>query len=565
MSSRSIGFLQKATLTVLLSLLTVKVSALVLSQCAIDVNQTHRKAPNDLLLRDRFGKPSNNISQAWGIGYKNCTALCKAPVNVDSYGWISLCQDLTSWFLPWLALTAQLPFATRDKQTDFLALLLALGSPSFAIFSLALTIFKTRWINRLFRPIKERSEVLGQPRQIKTIKAVRVFLIESQHVPIQIFNGPRREFAHLVVCPENWTWWHSLRDEILKTKRGWTYPLYASVGWVAIPQILTIVDFFNPASTDTSIGIGLAISSLWIWMIPVVLGWVHVGTQTSAETIRDALASRIVPLLGTRRNVTGECIGTRDRSTFGDSYSKTWKCPGHCHSSFDEHRRQRSPPSEPRPRVANSYKRDGEDAYPRAHLGFDESHQRFQPPVTASAERSSSGSSQTFQKAKKFEADDCSREENLTPNENTDLERQSSPFLGNSQFRNNSFRTLLGFSIAGYEVELGSIFNCTRIWSQTTATVHAVEAFSAMTDSQREKRAVHGKAWEDKPNEYNKNLRGTPEQLSKYISLQGKDVATLSVHGKHSGEQVLHCLAAGLVTILLQWGSTGAAMIIAYK
>ena len=120
-----------------------------------------------------------------------------------------------------------------------MALLLALGSPSLIIFSLTLTILDARWINQKFRQIKEENKSLRphRPLQIKAIKAARALLIDSQHIPIQIFNGPRREIAHLIACPENWAWWHSLREEIQKTKRKWTYSLYAQVGWVCVSQL----------------------------------------------------------------------------------------------------------------------------------------------------------------------------------------------------------------------------------------------------------------------------------------------------------------------------------------
>ncbi len=192
------------------------------SQCASDVKQTSWKATNITFLRDRYGNPTNTISQAWGISYEACKAICRGPVNTKGYGWNTLSEALTSWLLPWLALTAQLPFETKDKQTNFMALLLALGSPSLSTFSLSLTILNARWTNQIFRPVKEGNKGLRprRPFQTKAIKAARVFLIESQHTPIQIVNGPRREIAQLVVCSKNWPWWLSLRKEIQKTKRG---------------------------------------------------------------------------------------------------------------------------------------------------------------------------------------------------------------------------------------------------------------------------------------------------------------------------------------------------------
>lgn len=51
----------------------------------------------------------------------------------------------------------------------------------------------------------------------------------------------------------------------------------------------------------------------------MVLGWVYIGTQTSAGSIKAAIASIMVPVLGRETDATGECIGIRDRTTFDES------------------------------------------------------------------------------------------------------------------------------------------------------------------------------------------------------------------------------------------------------
>ena len=196
----------------ILSFLKSKALDMDYSKCAINANQTYWKAPNATFLRDQYGKPTDNVSRAWGISYQSCHAICGTPVNFRSCDWSLLSQGLTSWLLPWLALTAQLPFETKDKQANFTALILVLGSPSLITFSLTLTVLNARWINRNFRQIREEVGSLRphRPLLMKAIKAARAFLIDSQHVPIQAINGPRREIAHLITCPENWAWWLSL-------------------------------------------------------------------------------------------------------------------------------------------------------------------------------------------------------------------------------------------------------------------------------------------------------------------------------------------------------------------
>ena len=104
--------------------------------------------------------------------------------------------------------------------------------------------------------------------------------------------------------------------EIQKTKREWTYSLFAQVGLAFVSQLVTVIDFFTTPASDLTIGVGLAINCLMLWMIPVVLGWVYVGIQRSARSIQDAITSITVPVLGQAKNIQNEGVGIRDRTIF---------------------------------------------------------------------------------------------------------------------------------------------------------------------------------------------------------------------------------------------------------
>ena len=503
------------SLGVILSFLVVTASGIDYSQCALNANGTYWMAPNATFLYDQYGKPTKDMAQAWGISYEYCRTFCGAPVNTKAYDWNLLSDGLISWLLPWLALTAQLPFETKDKQTNFMALLFALGSPSLIIFSLATTILNVRQINRKFRQIKEENQNLrpNRPLQMEAIKSARAFLIDSQHIPIQIVNGPRREIAHLVACPENWAWWRSLREEIQKTKRGWTYSLYAQIGWVCVSQLLAIVTFFTSASFDTSIGIGLAINSLWIWMIPVVLGWVYVGTQTSAGSIKAALSTITVPVLGQEMHVRGECIGIRDRTTFDETFTPPQKSGGKCH-----------------------------------YCKMQTAREQIKMPPQRDIEMSSS-----------------SNENQLAVSTHANPVESWQGFLEDERQCNCAPRTFLGFPISGCNLEPGPIFNYARIWSHMNAVQHVANAFRAATYWQKERRSVNGQPWNCAPDRYDENFRGSPRELSMYISELGEDKPDFFVHERSSSEMALHCITAISITVFLQWSSTGAAIVIAYK
>ena len=98
-----------------------------------------------------------------------------------------------------------------------------------------------------------------------------------------------------------------------------------------------------------------------------------------------------------------------------------------------------------------------------------------------------------------------------------------------------------------------------------SAVRHVAEAFSVSLSRQRTRQTVHGQPWAKEVGEGAENLRGSPEETSRYISRYGEDRINLTIHGTASSKLVLNCIAASFITVFLQWGSTGAAIIIAYK
>jgi hypothetical protein len=85
-------------------------------------------------------------------------------------------------------------------------------------------------------------------------------------------------------------------------------------------QVLSTIGFFTSPADETTVNVGLATNSLWIWMIPVTFGWVKFGTRSFAGSIKAALKSVPVLRLGGETNMTGRCIGIRDKTQYGTSY-----------------------------------------------------------------------------------------------------------------------------------------------------------------------------------------------------------------------------------------------------
>ena len=446
-----------------------------------------------------------------------------------------------------------------------MALLLAVGSPSLLTYSLAITILQARWTNQVFRQIVEKSGPLRRDSLINAIRAARAILMELQHIPIGVCNGPRREIAQLVARPENWTWWCELRQGILKTKGEWTYSLYAQVGWVGVAQLLAIITFFTSLSTDwsTSIGIGLAINCLWLWMIPVVLGWVYVGTQTSAGSVKVALTEATVPALGSDRNVNGDCFGIRDRTTF-DRFDIS-----HQYSSAVNDDQEEESPSQDSTLRPQEFLPDGNvtetaSTLMQAQTSSKTAGYRISGPIQQESPAETADVFFTGQagdiKMRKLSKDShLSTITTLRP-----IEEARERFLGGDNYFRFLPKTYMGFSIAGDELEPGPIFTYARPWTHANAVKHIAGAFRQLIVRQRMREPVaRGRKWDLDPDNWKENLQGSPEEYSKYINPGGKDVVDFSIHAPASAD--LNCVIAAFVAVFLQWGTTGAAIVIAYE
>ena len=215
-------------------------------------------------------------------------------------------------------------------------------------------------------------------------------------------------------------------------------------------------------------------------MIPVVLGWVYVGTQTSAGSTEAAITSTTVPVLGTERDVTGEGIGIRHRTTFDESCTRLRNIS--CRSCGNKlFLGQRTSPS--------------------GH---------FAP---GSAE-----SSQILDQTQEIPLEDRWGNSHIAASMLTDPDQESRPLVEpeNQEPEHQcslSPYDILGFSIAGCELEPGPILNYARIWSHLKAVQHVAEAFSAITRRQKANEPVHGQPWNDEL--WDENLKGSTEELFK--------------------------------------------------
>jgi len=297
-------------------------------QCGLDVISRNSQEPNSIVILDKDGKPTNNQAEAWGIPVEVCDSMCGPRGSSEAFDWPLFSAAIAQWLLPWLALTAQLPYETRDRTSNAMALMLAVGSPMLITHSLCITILNSRWLNRYFAKLRSENETRGK-NQLAMLSAAVYILKEIQHVPISI-GDTRQRFAQLVADPRNEIWWVTLREELKRTKRDFTYSLAAQAFWVTAVALIAMANFFSIVDRSTIRVIGVAVNSLWMWMIPVTVGWVWVGTQNSANTVRDCLmraSTRCILGVSPLQQTSESMIGFQDcswESRDEQGYDREW-------------------------------------------------------------------------------------------------------------------------------------------------------------------------------------------------------------------------------------------------
>ena len=181
---------------------------------------------------------------------------------------------MTNYFLPWLALTAQLPFETGDFLSNGMAFCLAVGSPALVTYSLAITILNRYWVRKRFD--ERRATARGRDVHQKygeyesRIRASEYLLQEAQQVPLRA-SQEHGWFSSLIVIPDNLEWWNQLERRLRSTRRGVTASLVSQMLFAAITYLFTVISSFEAELGDPTTALQIASGSLWIWLVSTTL------------------------------------------------------------------------------------------------------------------------------------------------------------------------------------------------------------------------------------------------------------------------------------------------------
>lgn len=239
------------------------------------MNITNTTAFSSLLTSN--GSPISSTDEATALSYHGCSAYCGR--GEGSFSWSVFSQEYSQWLLPYLALLSQLPFGSRRKMENLMSVLLTLGSPTLAGYSLCLTLLNARWVkNQLFSQVDYPSAAVRK-------SVVRV-LTSLQQVPLRIHPGKSARFESLVVHPDNDDWWTMLATE-LDYSHTWSIASATSTAWVVIAYLFTVADSLSNVSDNINSN-GQGTGSVWLWLLPIVVGWLILSPKCDYRRVRDA-------------------------------------------------------------------------------------------------------------------------------------------------------------------------------------------------------------------------------------------------------------------------------------
>ena len=145
---------------------------------------------------------------------------------------------------------------------------MSVGSPALAAYSLMITSFNTRMVYK-------RTSSTQYKKKADVAKA----LVVLQQKPLRLTKDT--SLLESLCIDSQW------RKVILGRLNGgeaWSVATAFSIAWVVISFTFTLVDsFVSLNDPDGSGSDGLAVGTLWLWLLCLVIGWLWIPIFSSNE------------------------------------------------------------------------------------------------------------------------------------------------------------------------------------------------------------------------------------------------------------------------------------------
>ncbi|KAI9664198.1 MAG: hypothetical protein M1831_002377 [Alyxoria varia] len=233
--------------------------------------------------------PGLTPNDAWGITFRECERTCQDITRSFDFG--NFAAAVTSWLFQWLALVAQLPYETSGSINNAKSALMAVGSPALITYSLAISMANRVRVSARINDVVRKAD--RDDHILRTLKEqARHILLETQQEPVRAWEGKDAALSSLILRENNQKWWSRSQENLKNTQRNVTISLIAQMLFAVIAWLFTIIASFDMLG-DPTVALYISSSSIWLWMVPVVTGWIAVGTQSRKEAVKDALSNKV--------------------------------------------------------------------------------------------------------------------------------------------------------------------------------------------------------------------------------------------------------------------------------
>ena len=245
-------------------------------------------------------------STLWEISWLVNTFIPSYTANMQCqqvFNFPRFAGTFTNFLLPWLALTAQLPYEARDAYKNIISFCLAVGSPALITYSLVLTILNRYWIRNQFQELLERARDRGVNNKYRAfnerVAAAQYLLQEAQQVPLRA-SQDQGWLSSLIVVPGNEEWWQNLKNRLAHSRRGVTVSLAFQLLAAILAWIFTVSAAFKSSLGDGTQGLDISSGSTWIWLVRNSIHFFWVLAKTPMATKNCAS----VPLISVHKIIT---------------------------------------------------------------------------------------------------------------------------------------------------------------------------------------------------------------------------------------------------------------------
>jgi hypothetical protein len=183
---------------------------------------------------------------------------------------------------------------------------------TFSLISTALNVHTT---SGMFDDILKNNEMTSHMQE--AIQSAEYFLCGSQQSPIRINQDELEKLFE--EDPERLrNRWQPLKKGLQNTRRRYTFSLFAQTFFAVAAWLLTIIGSYVESLGQYSEALLLSSGTLWTWLVPIVYGWMTVGTQSGKDTVQHAIQ-------GKRINGASPLKALEARSGFTNTSTETHK------------------------------------------------------------------------------------------------------------------------------------------------------------------------------------------------------------------------------------------------